>query len=53
MENTNEVKTCWKCGRPAYEHCHSEAGKREVEISGLCEECFDKMDWDYHDEDKE
>ena len=34
---------CWKCGRPAHEHCHTEAGHHEVSISGLCEECFDKM----------
>ena len=34
---------CWKCGRPALEHCYSNAGRREVFISGICEECFDKM----------
>lgn len=34
---------CIKCGRPALEHCYSEEGKREVFISGLCEECFDEI----------
>ena len=30
-------------GRVAKEHCHTEAGLREVEISGLCEDCFNKL----------
>jgi len=34
---------CLNCGRPALEHCYSNAGRREVFISGICEECFDKM----------
>ena len=36
-------KICFQCGRIAKEHCYSEAGLREVEISGLCEECYDKL----------
>ena len=34
---------CIRCHRPAYEHCYSDAGRREVRISGLCEECFDSI----------
>ena len=34
---------CIVCHRPALEHCYSNAGRREVFISGICEECFDKM----------
>ena len=41
--NENGDVICYQCGRVAKEHCHSEAGLREVEISGICEECFDKM----------
>ena len=47
--NKNGDIICWKCGRPAHEHCSTEAGHREVEISGLCEECFDNM---FADEEK-
>lgn len=41
--NENGDIICYRCGRVAKEHCHSEAGLREVEISGMCEECWDKM----------
>lgn len=34
---------CIQCNEPALEKCYSEAGKREFYISGLCEECFDKI----------
>ena len=34
---------CIQCGRPALDHCYSEAGRREYLISGLCEECFDRI----------
>ena len=43
---------CLNCGRPALEHCYSNAGRREVFISGICEECFDTM-WDDDDEEQE
>lgn len=41
--NENGDIICYQCGRIARDHCHSEAGLREVEISGVCEECWDKM----------
>lgn len=41
--NENGDIICYQCGRVAKEHCHSEAGLKEVEISGICEECWDKM----------
>lgn len=41
--NENGDVICFQCGRVAKEHCYSEAGLREVEISGLCEECYDKL----------
>lgn len=42
---------CWRCGRTAYEHCYSPAGRKEVGISGLCEECFDTITAEPDDED--
>ena len=41
--NENGDIICYQCGRVAKEHCRTEAGLREVEISGLCEECYDKL----------
>jgi hypothetical protein len=41
FEGENPI--CWVCDRPALEHCYSDAGRQEVFISGLCEECFDKI----------
>ena len=43
MRNENGDVICFQCGRVAKEHCYTEAGLREVEISGLCEECYDKL----------
>lgn len=34
---------CIDCKEPALPKCYSDAGKREYKISGLCEECFDKI----------
>ena len=31
---------CIGCGQPALARCRTKAGKREVEISKLCEPCF-------------
>ena len=42
-ENISEEPLCIRCHRPAYEHCYSQAGRDEVGISGLCEECFDEI----------
>ena len=41
--NDNGDIICYQCGRVAKEHCYTPAGLREVEISGLCEECYDKL----------
>ena len=43
MSKSSNEPICIRCHRPAYEHCYSEMGKREVGISGLCEECFDEL----------
>ena len=43
LRNMNNKILCIRCGRPAYEHCYSESGRREVGISGICEECFDEL----------
>jgi hypothetical protein len=37
------MKKCIECGEDAYANCYSEAGRREVDISGLCEKCFDAL----------
>lgn len=42
-EDISREMLCIRCHRPAYEHCYSDAGRREVSISGLCEECFDEI----------
>jgi len=34
---------CVCCKQPALPKCYSEEGRREYGISGLCEECFDKI----------
>ena len=34
---------CWRCQEPALLKCYSDAGRREVNISGLCEPCFDEI----------
>ena len=49
--NEKKEPVCIKCGRPALEHCYSNAGRREVFISGLCEECFDAICDAAEDED--
>jgi len=34
---------CINCLEKAIPKCYSDAGKREYNISGLCEECFDNI----------
>ena len=34
---------CIKCREEAEPRCHSEAGKKEFTISGLCEMCWDQI----------
>ncbi len=34
---------CISCREEALPKCYSEAGRREYQISGLCELCFDEI----------
>lgn len=34
---------CVQCGLPALARCYSDAGRREVAITGMCELCFDAL----------
>jgi hypothetical protein len=34
---------CVQCRQEALPKCHSDAGRREYRISGMCEMCFDEM----------
>ena len=36
-----ELGICIECGEQALPNCYSAAGRREYQISGLCELCFD------------
>lgn len=39
-----EKKICIECKRPdPLARCKTELGRREYFISGMCEECFDKL----------
>ena len=38
-----EKGICVKCKEEALPKCYSQAGVKEYYISGLCEECFDKI----------
>ena len=38
-----EKGICVKCKHPAPKRCYSDAGRREYQISGLCEICFDNI----------
>jgi len=42
-EEAQSKGICLQCKEPAEPKCHSLAGKREYQISGLCEECFDSI----------
>ena len=43
VKETTEKGICINCNEWALNKCYSEAGKREFFISGMCEECFDKI----------
>ena len=34
---------CVSCKKPGIPNCYSSAGRKEYNISGLCELCFDKI----------
>jgi hypothetical protein len=34
---------CIECKEPALPKCYSDAGRKEYKISGMCEECYDKL----------
>lgn len=34
---------CINCKEPAFSKCYSDTGRSEYGISGMCEQCFDKM----------
>lgn len=34
---------CIDCKKEALPRCYSDTGRREYTISGLCEECFDRI----------
>jgi len=42
-ESNLKAGLCIDCKEPAIPKCYSEAGRREYAISGLCEECFDRI----------
>ncbi len=39
----HEKGICIQCNEPALPNCYSEAGRKEYQISGLCEKCFDEI----------
>jgi hypothetical protein len=41
IKYSDNYTLCKHCKKPAYERCFTEAGRKEVGISGLCEICFD------------
>jgi hypothetical protein len=43
VDEAHEKGICIDCNEPALPKCYSPAGKREYQISGMCEQCFDKM----------
>ena len=57
ISEANERGICIACKQPAIPKCYSDAGRAEYRISGLCEECFDKItspaDPNYRIEDEE
>jgi hypothetical protein len=40
-QQAHEQAICIKCKEEAAPKCHTDTGRREYQISGLCEECFD------------
>lgn len=50
VSEANAEGLCIQCKEPALEKCYSSAGRREWQISGLCEECFDTITMEKEDE---
>lgn len=42
-DQAHQQLICINCKLPAGPRCHTDAGRREYHISGMCEECFDKL----------
>lgn len=42
-EEAHSKGICLECKKPAFLKCYSKAGRKEYQISGLCERCFDKI----------
>ena len=43
LEQAWANRLCVRCLCPAIPKCYSKAGHKEVDISGLCEPCFDQL----------
>jgi hypothetical protein len=43
LSNAKSLGICIKCRQKALPRCTTDAGRREYEISGLCEVCFDGL----------
>lgn len=43
VSEARQEGVCIECWEPALPKCYSEAGRKEYQISGLCELCFDAM----------
>lgn len=46
-----EKGICVECKQPALANCYSDAGRREYQISAMCEKCFDALAEEYEEED--
>ena len=42
-DEAKETGLCIQCNEPAIPKCYSDAGRREYQITGLCEPCFDGL----------
>ena len=49
-EEAHKTGVCVQCRQPALPKCYSDAGRREYNISGMCEQCFDSLFEEKEDE---